>query len=292
MNLPLVTIITPTYNCEKYIRQTIESVLDNGYKNIEYILIDDDSTDKTTDIIGRYKLPMLTNESNKGEQSTVNKGLKWVSGKYFMIVNADDPLLTGAIAALVHFMEEYSDELCAYPDWQSINEDGSIKRHIKSRDYDFIYMVKHHTCLPSVGCMFRSNIIKDIGYRDTSFQWLGDFDYWLRIGLVGTMLHVPYPLATWRNRAGQASKDKSDRRAQEHIRVIQKLYNMPIIPRAIVKVKREAICWSYLVAIAVTDSRLKMIYYALKALQSHPAIVFKLEFWDTVRVRAIHILRR
>jgi len=295
MNKPLVSIITPAYNCAKYIAETIESVLSQDYENIECIVIDDGSEDNTLNIMaeyeyGEHRLKTFTQQNN-GEQVTVNEALKVVEGKYFMIVNADDPLLPHAVSTLVEVMEA-TPALCAYPDWNSINEDGSFRTNIKSRDYDFEYMVKHHTCLPSVGSMFRSSIIKTIGYRDTSYRWLGDFDYWLRIGLVGKMVHVPVTLATWRHREGQASKEKSDARAQEHIRIIKEFYSRWNVPLSILAIKNEAVCWSYLVATAVTDSKKKVIYYAFKAFLSHPTIIFSLEFWDTVRRRAIHYLRR
>ena len=296
MTKPLVTIITPAYNCEKYITQTIDSVLDNGYENIEYIVLDDGSSDGILDILAGYEYgePRFTAFAhlNMGEQRTVNKALAMVKGKYFMIVNADDPLLPGAISKLVEFMETNPDILCAYPDWDCINEDGSLKFHMRRGKYDFAYMVKHHTCLPSVGSMFRSDIIKTVGYRNTSFHWLGDFDFWLRVGLAGKMAHVPATLATWRYRREQASQDKSDRRAQEHIRIIQKLYSLPDIPSNLLKVKREAICWSYLLATVLTDSKLKTVSYLLKAFLTYPTIAFNIEFWDKVVQRAYYILRR
>jgi len=294
MNKPLVTIITPAYNCAKFIAETIDSVLDNGYENIEYIVLDDCSTDETPKVLAWYNEAFIKSRSqtNIGEQKTVNDGLRMLSGKYFMIVNADDPLLNGAISALVDFMEKNPEVLCAYPDWDSISEDGLYKAYIKSRDYDFRYMVKHHTCLPSVGSMFRSSVIQSVGYRDPRFWWVSDFDYWLRIGLAGQMAHVPLTLAQWRHRDGQASGSKSDSRAQDHIKLMQKFYSLSNIPDEILEVRREATCWSYLVAATVTDSKLKVLCYIAKAFLSHPLISFSIEFWDIVRRRALHYLRR
>jgi len=297
MNKPLVTIITPAYNCEKYIAQTIDSVLDNGYENIEYIVIDDGSSDSILDILAGYEYgePRFTAFAhlNMGEQRTVNKALAMVKGEYFMIVNADDPLMPGAINVLVAFMECHPDVICAYPDWHSINEDGTLRSEFISREYDFAYMVKHHTCLPSVGSILRSSILKNPAIRrDESYRWLGDFSFWLNVGLTGPMKRVPMPLAYWRHRDGQASGDKSDARAQEHIRIMGEFYSRLDIPPEILKVKREAICWSYIVATAVTDSKLKWLCYVVKGFLSHPLIMFSVEFWDTLIKRAIHILRR
>lgn len=295
MNKPLVTIITPAYNCARYIAETIDSVLDQDYENIEYHVIDDGSTDDTLDTLHGYEYggdKIIGHwHENLGEQKTINESFEWVKGKYFMIVNADDPLLPGAISKLVEFMEANPEVLCAYPDWESINEDGSHRAYITSREYDFAYMVKHHTCLPSVGSIFRSTILKTIR-RDESYHWLGDFDFWLKIGMAGKMARVPMTLAYWRHRDGQASGQKSDARAQEHIRIIRELYLRHDIPLDIAKVKHEAICWSYLVATSVTDSKFKMIGYIARAFVAHPLIIFGIEFWDALIKRAYHILRR
>lgn len=305
MEQPLVTVITPVYNCEKFIEQTMASVLVQVYGNLEYIVIDDGSTDGSWERIKKVKYLKgdkdyrllddrlhIETYTNNGEQSTVNKLLMMVTGKYFMIVNADDPLKPGAIRKLVDFMEVHPEVLCAYPDWEALNEDGSHRWTRYSREYVFIYMVKHHTCLPSVGSIFRSSILEMVGYRDTSFKWLGDFDFWLRIGLAGKMARVPEVLATWRNRNGQASKDKSDARAQEHIRIIRKFYCLPTVSHELWMVKPEAVCWSYLVAATVTDSKVKALGYIYRAWRSYPTVVFSVEFWDTVRSRLIYFVRR
>lgn len=280
MNNPLVTIITPAYNCADYFLETLHSVLAQDYSKLEYIVIDDGSKDLTPVLLKSFSSLIINikHDANVGEQKTVNEGLSMVTGKYFMIVNADDPLLPKAVSKLVEFMEQHPAVLCAYPDWESINEDGSHRSYIKCRDYDFEYMVNHHTCLPSVGSMFRSNILKTIR-RDESYHWLGDFDFWLKVGLAGPMAHVPQTLATWRHRDGQASGDKSDARAQEHIRIAADF-------------SAEARCWACIVAAAVTDSKLKMLLYLYIAYNIYPKIVFKRDFWDALIKRAYHILRR
>jgi len=300
MNQPLVSVITPTYNCAPFIRETIDSVLHQDYKDLGYFITDDGSTDGTWDLlIDFYKknrkydeILGLAHHANIGEQKTINQLLVVVECKYFMIVNADDPLLPGAISTLVEFMEAHPSVLCAYPDWNAINEDGTLRARIKSRDYDFAYMVRHHTCLPSVGSMFRREVLDVVGYRDTSFRWLGDFDYWLRVGLAGEMAHVPITLATWRHRNGQASQQKQDTRAGEHVRLMQKFYSLPQLPASLLRVKSEAICWSYLVAASVCESKAASLKYISKAIASYPHLLWQLEFYDALARRAYYILRR
>jgi len=217
--------------------------------------------------------------NNKGEQITVNECLGNAHGKYFMIVNADDPLLPGCIEKLVRFMEYNRHLVCAYPDWKSIGEDGETRRHVISREYDYNWMVNHHTCIPSVGSIFRSSILQDGLKRDTSYRWLGDFKFWLDIGKLGPMARYPQELACWRHRDGQASNDKSDARAREHIRIAKDF-------------GYQARCWSYIVAAAVTDSKFKVAWYLYSAFSAYPQIIFKPTFWDLLVKRAIYILRR
>ena len=296
---PLVTIITPAYNCEKYIEETMKSVLENGYDNIEYFVINDGSKDRTFEVMVDYyknnlqydEILGLSSHDNMGEHETINKGLRMVKGKYFMMVNADDPLLPGAIEKLVAFMELNPDVLCGYPDWKVIGENGEDKIHRITREYDFTWMIRHHTCIPSVGSMFKSTLLETIGYRTNKYKYLGDFDYWLRVAMAGKMARLPEELACWRHNDGQLSGDKSDSRAREHIQIIEDLY-FHNLPKEIMEVENEAKCWSHLVAAYVTDSKLKAVNYTLLALAYFPKILLTPDFWDTSIRRAYFILRR
>ena len=299
MNKPLVTIITPVYNCAEFVGETVKGVFRQDYPNINYIVIDDASTDspafplgypETHSFEGHVKI--ISHEANQGEQCTVNEGLKLVKGKYFMIVNADDPLLPGAVSKLVAFMEANPDVLCGYPNYNVIGEDGKVRWRVTSREYDFRWMVRHHTWIPSVGSIFRSDVIEEIGYRDTSFRWLGDADYWLQVGLIGKMAHIPETLACWRKRNGQASSSRDQLRAREHIRVIQKFYSARFLPDKLLNIRNEAICWSYLVAAAVTSSNLEVLQYAAEAVIAYPRLLVDIKFWDLFLKRAYFILRR
>ena len=315
MTQPLVSIITPSYNCGRFLNQTISSVLDQEYAGtLQYLVVDDGSTDGTWDglgmwsmfndesrfgalrdyevIIGGNRNLSLRSQANIGEQATVNRGLKMVEGKYFMVVNADDPLLPGCVSALVDFMEAHPDMLCVYPHVKTLNEDGSFRSIVKRPMYDFEYMVRHHTCAPSVGAMFRSTVLQTVGLRDESLRWLGDFDYWLRLGLQGKMALYPQTLACWRHRGGQASKDRSDERAAEHVKTIKLLYDRLKPHDALWDVYSEAECWANIVAAGVCKSRRKMLAYTGKAIAHYPRLFTSLEFWDAARKRIAYLVRR
>ena len=306
---PLVTVITPTYNCGKHLRETIHSVLSQSYHNIQYIVIDDGSTDNTQAILATYtdkRLTVITQE-NMGEHKSVNEGLKRVEGKYFMYPNADDPLLPGAVRRLVETMEAHPDVLCAYPDWYVINEDGGTVNKVTTREYDFSWMVRHHTCIPSVGSIFRSSVIQSVGLRDPQFRWVSDFDYWLRIGLSGPMVRVPYTLACWRKHGAQASGEKSDARAKDHVALMHKFFisnSLQSIADAfdrqseycdlkrVNKYYNEAMCWTHLVAGSISGSKLTALKHFMKAIVWFPMVLAQFQTYHIVYTRLIHAWRK
>lgn len=290
-----ITVLTPTYNCTAFVGKTVRSVLAQRYEPLQYIVLDDGSTDDTQEVLSHYfcyKSLSFVRHPNMGEHHTINKGLRMVEGKYFMIVNADDPLLPNAIPTLVEFMEDHPNVLCAYPDIATLNEDGSYRQErIPRPEYNFRYMVRHHYCLPSVGAIFRSSVIQSVGLRDPSFRWTSDFDYWLRIGLVGDMCRVPQTLACWRHRAGQESASGSKARAAERERLISKFYSLDV-PPDILSVKAEAYSWAYLVAAQISRDWTDRANYLRAAIVAHPRQLAGLEFWDALRKYATWRLRR
>jgi glycosyltransferase involved in cell wall biosynthesis len=294
MDKSLVTVITPVYNGEKYIKQTINSILMQQLTLIQYIVIDDGSTDLTGHILDSFGDRITAiHQTNQGENYAVNVGLSTVKGKYFMIVNADDPLWSPtAVNRMCQFMETHPDTLVAYPNWVSIDDQGKERAHFNLGEYDFKHIVSHHTCQPSVGSIYRSTVIKTVGYRDHRFGLVSDFDYFLRIGLAGKMAHVDKELAAFRIHGGQQSGVKSEKRAKWHIQVIENFYLKERMSEEIKAVKSEARAWAYIVAASVTDSKSQMMRYLGSAFTIYPALILKFGFWDILVKRTISILRR
>ena len=119
---PLVTIITPAYNRADYLRETIESILQQDYPNVEYIVLDDGSKDNTVELLEEYTGRLIwESHKNMGEIRTVNKAYGMAKGEYIAVINSDDPLLPGAISAVVDTFLNNPDVLVVYPDWQYID---------------------------------------------------------------------------------------------------------------------------------------------------------------------------
>ena len=110
INNPKITIVTPVYNSVEYIEETIQSVLNQDYNNIEYIIVDGGSNDGTIEIIKKYskKIDFFISERDLGMYDALNKGFKIATGKYLAWINSDDLYFKKSISKAIELMEKNS----------------------------------------------------------------------------------------------------------------------------------------------------------------------------------------
>jgi glycosyltransferase involved in cell wall biosynthesis len=252
--LPLVTIITPTYNYADYLPETIESILSQDYPNVEYIVLDDGSTDNTREVLEQYERRIIwETHENMGEPRTVNKGFGMSKGQYVVVVNADDPVLPGFVSAAVEFMDARPDILVGYPRWLWIDKDSEIIQEFPTYDYDYMHMLVWHHCFPGPGAVIRRRTLELEHGRDTSFRWFSDYDFWLRVGLRGPFARIPKTLVTQRKHPGARTyADKGVALSKEHIRTVENYYERADLPPEILAVKRETLSNVYYIAATLT----------------------------------------
>ena len=177
-NRPLVTIITVAYNAEKYIDQTIRSVLKQTYENIEYIIIDGSSTDATLDIIKKYedKIDYWVSEKDDGIYDAMNKGIKFSRGDIIGILNADDWYEKNAVEEVVNVFKKRNVALVhgAMNRWSASGE--LISTYGTKEKFDDLYMApfNHPTCF------FDRTVYETIGLFDRQFETAADYDFMLR----------------------------------------------------------------------------------------------------------------
>lgn len=205
-NQPLVSVITPTYNRAEFIEETLDSILDQDYPNVEIIVIDDGSTDDTPSRLQAYsnRATILVRE-NRGENATVNQGFELSRGRYVCVVNSDDPLLPKCLSTLVTALEDNPDALLAYGDWVSIGPNHQFIRHQKLKEYTTQNMLNELNFGLGPGTLIRKSAIDRYGPRRTQYKFAGDMELFLRMSLHGQFIHVPLPLATHREHADSAS---------------------------------------------------------------------------------------
>jgi len=222
---PVLTIITPVYNGEKYISETIESVINSQITySYEYIVLDDGSTDSTLRILRSYKQRIkIISHENVGESATVNIGLENASGEFILVISADDPLLTSElINRACKILIENSSIVAIYPDWKIIDESGNTLRNKILPEFTDELLVGHCKCLPGPGTIFRKDKALQIGGRRSCWKFVGDYDFWLRLSRVGKIVRLPGVLAQWRENQNSTSVSQRDNRmATERIKVIE-----------------------------------------------------------------------
>ncbi|NDJ61395.1 MAG: glycosyltransferase [Chloroflexi bacterium] len=252
MNQQLVTIITPTYNRAHYLPETIESVLSQNYLNIQYIVLDDGSTDDTPHILARYKDRLRwERHPNMGEARTVNKGLRLAEGAYVCVVNSDDPILPGLVKTAVAFMEAQPDVLVAYPDWQRIDAASKPTGEVFRREYTYAQMLREGVCLVGPGAFIRRAALTLEPWRDPQYRYVSDLDYWLRLGLHGRFARIPRVLATHREHNESATvAERGEAMAAEHVQMIERLYSRADLPAYVQMARAESLANMYYMAAA------------------------------------------
>lgn len=195
MDLPKVSIITVTYNIVETIEQTIQSVLDQTYDNIEYIIIDGISTDGTWETICKYKelVDCIIHEPDKGLYDAMNKGIQLASGDVIGIINGDDWYEKDTVKKAVEFMQNSGADM-VYGDMNIIDSEGNEikvgKREIKNLWVD---MVPHPTVF------VKKNIYKIYGMFNLKYNIVADYEMILRFYVHGVKIeYIDDTLANFR----------------------------------------------------------------------------------------------
>nr|WP_305909921.1 glycosyltransferase [Methylomarinum sp. Ch1-1]MDP4522860.1 glycosyltransferase [Methylomarinum sp. Ch1-1] len=154
---PLVTIVTPTYNQAEYLAETIESILAQTYPNIEYIVINDGSTDHTEEVLNLYRerVTCITQE-NMGQSATLNKGWTIAKGKFIGYLSSDDILYPDAISCLVDALKEADLKKLGvfYGSFNIITQSGRIVKKIEPEKYSKSRLQIDLICQPGLRCHF------------------------------------------------------------------------------------------------------------------------------------------
>lgn len=190
--MPLVSVILPTYNREKYIAKAIESVWRQGYKNLELIIVNDASTDATGELIGglaKYnsKIIILHNEINLGIVASLNKGIKVARGKYIARLDDDDVWCDDKkIEKQVDFLEKNPGYCLVGGGVIKIDKNGKeIVRYLLPKEDEHIRKtILINNAFAHTTVLFRKDAFLKVGGYDEQFAFIEDWDLWLKMGKV------------------------------------------------------------------------------------------------------------
>ncbi|WP_169741478.1 glycosyltransferase [Comamonas aquatica] len=188
-NNPLVSVVVPCFNHEKFVQECIQSIIEQDYKNIELIVIDDGSKDKSVEIIKslisdcrkRFKKFIFLYRENKGLCETLNEAIELCSGKYFCCLASDDIIYKDKISYQVSYLEAHTESLGVFGGVEIIGLNRSevlkTKRVVRSK-FDDIYLHKHLLMAPTQ--MLRLDAVKNAGGFNKDFL-IEDWYMWLAL---------------------------------------------------------------------------------------------------------------
>ena len=178
---PKISIITPCFNAEKHIEQTILSIIEQDYNNLEYIIIDGGSTDSTVDIIKKYedRIAFWISETDNGQSHAINKGIEIASGDIFNWINADDYLENGALKLIAtEFVKEEIDIVCT--NTVLFNEHGNIRINGEDSMNLNLFDLLNSTGLNQMGMYWSLDIVKQLNGVNNAFNYSMDLDLFKR----------------------------------------------------------------------------------------------------------------
>ena len=218
-----VSIVLPVYNGERYLAQAIESVLAQTYTDLELIIVDDKSKDRTPEIIKEYaardaRIITHRNKKNFKLPRALNIGFLKAEGEYRTWTSHDNLYDPEAIEKMVQALEENPEAVLVCADLRKIDESGNVTGEIHLREPEDIYITN------TVGACFlyRHEMSRHIGGYDTDLFLAEDYDYWLRLSKRGPFVHLHEMLYSVRTHAENLSTTKAKESNQAFVKVVRK----------------------------------------------------------------------
>jgi len=206
---PNISVLMPVYNGQKYLKQAIESILNQKFKDFEFLIIDDGSTDKSDDIIREYqkedsRIVYIKNEKNFGIVHSLNRGIELAKGRYIARMDCDDVSLPNRLEMQSHFMDEHP-EIGVCGTWFKFIPTGDIIRYpINHDDIKLKLLTGNALAHPTV--IFRARMLKENNIKyDENAKHCEDYELWVRLSRITRLANMSEVLLDYRMHGSQIS---------------------------------------------------------------------------------------
>lgn len=235
---PLVSVCIPAYNNAGYIKETIDAILGQTYRNLELVIVDDNSTDKTAEIVAAIpdeRIHLYRNEKNLGMTGNWNHCLELVKGEYVKLICADDLIAKDCIEKEVRALQANPTAVVVESDSRLVDMDGkahgTYKRFPKSGLIDGRKIIKRGILSQNyfgapLANTFRRSVLEKVKGFDDTFTYILDYDFFMRIACEGDIYIIHEPLNSFRIRhdsnTGVLMGSQKNVYLEEHRKLFQK----------------------------------------------------------------------
>jgi glycosyltransferase involved in cell wall biosynthesis len=269
-NEPLVSIVLPTFNGERYLSQSIDSCVAQTYKNWELVIVDDASTDKSYLIAEKYKeldnrIRVIRHETNQKLPRALNNGFSNVNGEYLTWTSDDNLYDSNALTEMVTFLEVNPDVDIVYTDYTLIDESGKL---LAKREVSPIEELVLGNCIG--GSFLYKRIVQEKirTYADDLFL-AEDLDFWLRASTEFKFMPLHKNCYFYRQHKSSLTSLHTEQIRLSHIKTMMR--NLPKINWVNNKIKARAyleLCFNLWISNLITDAR-NMFSYTINTFQLH-----------------------
>ena len=231
--MPEISVIMPVYNCESFIKESVDSILGQSFTNYEFIIIDDASTDRTVEIIQEYddsRIQLIIKPANTGYTDSLNMAIKLAKGRYIARMDGDDVSLAHRLAVQYEYLEKNPSTMIVGSHYKVLGTDYVVKLPVSSHAVEMVALMHVPVAHPTV--MMRKELFTTHKlYYDKNFEPAEDYDLWCRVLKFGKIENVDEVLLYYRHHEQQISKLKYEKllkiAVSTRLSQLQKLLSFP-----------------------------------------------------------------
>lgn len=206
---PKVSVVMPCYNNAPYVRQAVDSILQQDYPNIELIVVDDGSNDNSLEVLASYgERIKVVSQPNQGPAAARNNGIRHATGDYIAFLDSDDLWLQGKLSAQLEFLKINPDFIACFCSW-SVWDGNSIpefnlptaeqRLELQQDKSGWLYLpLLDDSVIHTISVVIKKQIVDKVGFFNEEFRAGEDHDYWLRLSRVGKIAKLKTTYALYR----------------------------------------------------------------------------------------------
>ena len=276
---PLVSIVTPSYNQAAYLEDSLRSVFEQDYPNIEYLVVDGASTDGSVEIIERYakRLSWWVTEKDRGQAEAINKGLRRAKGEFVAWLNSDDLYAQGAVTKAVAVLLTNPDLGLVFSDVFSIDAKNEVFNTMRYGDWGLMDLMSFHI-IGQPGVFIRRSVLEKAGYLDLDYHYLLDHQLWLRMAALAPIRHIPDFFAAARFHAAAKNVAMAAEFGREAFAIVDWMQAQPDLAPLFNEDERSIRAGAYLLSARYLQDggqQGRAFVHYLKSLWYHPATAWR-----------------